>query len=324
MKTKKLFLMAAMLLMGVCMFAQINTPHKADVNGDGDVDVADMVGVMDIIKNLGHPDGEYKYYLGVVTEEQLTNPETLQEIVNSQIQNSTTTYKGKPSALDLVQGYNLWIYDSKMGQPDVTDQNGFKYSPYTVEDLGISNPEGYTVGVYESSSYTVNVRWLTPHSTSYWDAGFEYSEGDVDNNGVVNEEDLNVVKENMKVASTLEGVKYGWFFLTEDKVNELWDNNNNNRLSEWVEEQMSHLNGVYTCLPSKLYVPKTGEKGYYFWIYPTSLGIVEKITDRNETGLSFFTASDLSITPPQGYGVFLFDSSLSSFFKIIWNNTLII
>lgn len=316
MKKKKLFLMAAMLLMSVCMFAQINTPQKADVNGDGDVNVADMVGVMDIMKNLGHPDGEYKYYLGVVTEEQLTNPETLQEIVNSQIQNSTTTYKGKPSALDLVEGYNLWIYDSKMGQPDVMDQNGFKCSPFTVEDLGISNPEGYTVGVYWSSSYTVNVRWLTPHSTSYWDAGFEYSEGDVDNNGVVNEEDLNIVKEDMKVASTLEGVKYGWFFLTEDKVNELYGNN---RFSEWVEEQMSYLNGVYTCRPSKLHVPKTGENGYYFWIYPTSLGIVENITSKNGTPVGYYTASDLSITPPQGYGVFLLDNSNPpSFYKIVW------
>lgn len=315
MKKKKLFLMAAMLLMSVCMFAQINTPQKADVNGDGDVDVADMVGVMDIMKNLGHPDGEYKYYQGVVTEEQLTNPETLQEIVNSQIQNSTTTYKGKPSALDFVEGYNLWIYDSKMGQPDVMDQNGFKYSPFTVEDLGISNPEGYTVGVYSSGPHTVNVRWLTPHSTSYWDAGFEYSEGDLDNNGVVNEEDLNIVKENMKVFSTLEGVKYGWFFLTEDKVNELYGNN---RLSEWVEEQMSHLNGVYTCRPSKLHVPETGENGYYFWIYPTSLGIVEKITDRNGTSFGYFPASELSITPPQGYGVFALQSIPSSYFKIVW------
>ena len=317
MKKKKLFLMAAMLLMSVCMFAQINTPQKADVNGDGDVDVADMVGVMDIMKNLGHPDGEYKYYLGVVTEEQLTN----QGYVNSLIQNSTTTYKGKPSVINFPVAMSndqwcVWIFDSKMGQPDVTDANGFKWGTDDLKELGISNPKGYTV--WWSSAYTFentqDVRWLTPHSTSYWDAGFEYSEGDLDNNGAVNEEDLNIVKEDMKVASTLEGVKYGWFFLTEDKADELYGNN---RLSEWVEEQMSHLNGVYTCRPSKLHVPETGEKGYYFWIYPTSLGIVKKITDRHGSGFGF-TASDLSITPPKGYGVFALGSGPSSYFKIVW------
>lgn len=50
MKTKKFFLMAAMLLTSVCTFAQ-NSPLKGDVNGDGKVDVADIVAILEIMKN---------------------------------------------------------------------------------------------------------------------------------------------------------------------------------------------------------------------------------------------------------------------------------
>ena len=53
MKTKKLFLMAAMLLMSVCTFAQNNNPLKGDVNEDGKVDVADIAAVINIMKNGG-------------------------------------------------------------------------------------------------------------------------------------------------------------------------------------------------------------------------------------------------------------------------------
>ena len=54
MKTKIIFLMAAMLLMSVCSFAQNgNTPLKGDVNGDGKVDVADIVAILKIMKDAG-------------------------------------------------------------------------------------------------------------------------------------------------------------------------------------------------------------------------------------------------------------------------------
>ena len=54
MKMKKLFLMATMLLMSVCSFAQnSNTPLKGDVNGDGKVDVADIVAILKIMKDAG-------------------------------------------------------------------------------------------------------------------------------------------------------------------------------------------------------------------------------------------------------------------------------
>lgn len=68
MKTKKLFLMAAMLLMSICMFAQSNNnePLKGDVNEDGVVNAADIVALVNIIMNGGGTSGEtiYYYYAG--------------------------------------------------------------------------------------------------------------------------------------------------------------------------------------------------------------------------------------------------------------------
>ena len=61
---KKLFLMAAMLLAGVCAFAQSNNnePLKGDVNGDGKVDVADIVAIIEIMKNGGTSGETASYY----------------------------------------------------------------------------------------------------------------------------------------------------------------------------------------------------------------------------------------------------------------------
>ena len=61
---KKLFLLAAMLLAGVCAFAQNNNnePLKGDVNGDGKVDVADIVAIIEIMKNGGTSGETASYY----------------------------------------------------------------------------------------------------------------------------------------------------------------------------------------------------------------------------------------------------------------------
>ena len=61
---KKLFLMAVMLLAGVCAFAQSNNnePLKGDVNGDGKVDVADIVAIIEIMKNSGTSGETASYY----------------------------------------------------------------------------------------------------------------------------------------------------------------------------------------------------------------------------------------------------------------------
>lgn len=55
MKTKKLFLIAVVLLSSVCAFAQSGNsePLKGDVNGDGLVDVADIAAIIDIMASNG-------------------------------------------------------------------------------------------------------------------------------------------------------------------------------------------------------------------------------------------------------------------------------
>ena len=84
MKTKKiLMLMAAMLLSCASAFAQSgNTPAKGDVNEDGTVDVADIVAVIDIMKNGGGTATVGYFYLGT-TKPTALNYKTLPGAVTS-------------------------------------------------------------------------------------------------------------------------------------------------------------------------------------------------------------------------------------------------
>ena len=83
MKTKKFFLMAAMLLTSVCTFAQSenNEPLKGDVNGDGKVDVADITAIVKIIMNDQSSFVRY-FYLGT-TQPTAENYKTLSGVVTS-------------------------------------------------------------------------------------------------------------------------------------------------------------------------------------------------------------------------------------------------
>lgn len=84
MKTKKLFLIAAMLLASMCTFAQSesNEPLKGDVNGDGKVDVADITAIVAIIMNYTSQT-TYYWYVGT------TNPMNISDI--SPIVNDNTS-----------------------------------------------------------------------------------------------------------------------------------------------------------------------------------------------------------------------------------------
>ena len=95
MKTKKLFLMAAMLLMSVCAFAQSNSePLKGDVNGDGKVDVADIVAILKIMKEASGTTSETKCYLYVGT----TKPTSLSQATIVESYPAELTYTNNSGA----------------------------------------------------------------------------------------------------------------------------------------------------------------------------------------------------------------------------------
>ena len=121
MKTKKLFLMAAMLLMSVCTFAQNSTPVKGDVNEDGTVDVADLVSIMKIMKDAGGAVGEkmYYWYAGVnggnaVTETNFTD-------IASKIAESQIPQTGFVTAADQ---YVYFVMPETRFMSSLTDANG--------------------------------------------------------------------------------------------------------------------------------------------------------------------------------------------------------
>lgn len=173
MKTKRLFFLAAMLLMSVCGFAQSGgvDPIPGDVNGDGVVDVGDIVAVINgaatgDVNNDGNVDGDditaiidiiqsnnenapvtYKYYLGVISEDDIMN----QAAVNAIINNTSTTTNAPLSSITLPSGApsnngyeHIFIYPLAWGTPSVINHNTLSpvgLSP--LDDWEILNPAGY-------------------------------------------------------------------------------------------------------------------------------------------------------------------------------------
>lgn len=138
MKTKKLFLMAAMLLTSVCMFAQSdnNTPLKGDVNEDGTVDVADLVSVMKIMKDAGGAVGEkmYYWYAGVNGGNAVTEANFMD--VASKIAESQIPETGFVTAADQ---YVYFVMPEIRYMSSLTDANG------TAVDYDCTDAFGYHI-----------------------------------------------------------------------------------------------------------------------------------------------------------------------------------
>lgn len=126
MKAKNYFLMAVMLLLSVSAFAQ------EDV---------------------------YDYYLGLATEEQIQD----QSYINSLAYNQSGV---KPTQIDFKRKYNVFVIPQSWGIPTVADASGFTLTPYQAKDLGITDPPGKRVLVYDCSNSTVYLTWESSGTTS--------------------------------------------------------------------------------------------------------------------------------------------------------------
>ena len=94
MKTKTIFMLAAMLLMSMGAFAQSNEPLEGDVNNDGKVDVADIVKVIDIMQNSApQPAVTYYWYVGTTKPTSLDQCEVISEYPAEQIFENPSTSK---------------------------------------------------------------------------------------------------------------------------------------------------------------------------------------------------------------------------------------
>lgn len=161
MKTKKLFLMAAMLLMSVCTFAQNNTSLKGDVNEDGTVDVADLVSIMKIMKDAGGAVGEkmYYWYAGVnggnaVTETNFTD-------IASKIAESQIPQTGFVTAADQ---YVYFVMPERRHITSLTNANGAAVEYDCVDAFGYH--------IYKTSERVNGTfNYATAETIYYWYVG---------------------------------------------------------------------------------------------------------------------------------------------------------
>ena len=162
METKKLFLLAAMLLMSVCSFAQNdNTPLKGDVNEDGKVDVADIAAVINIMKNGGGTtDGKLYFYVGTEKPTSLSQA----TIVNSYPAEQTyTNNSGKKSHIFVLTNSDKTVEFINLAINNPVDQF----------DVDITTIPGYkifetAVGLANTSSIIIRI---TEAPVYYWYAG---------------------------------------------------------------------------------------------------------------------------------------------------------
>ena len=152
MKTKKLFLMAAMLLMSVCAFAQSNSePLKGDVNGDGKVDVADIVAILKIMKEANGTTSETKYYLYVGT----TKPTSLSQATIVESYPAELTYTNNSGA----KAHIFVLTNSDKNVTFINPESQASVSQLEVDTTTISGYKIFetAVGTFNNKSITIRI-----------------------------------------------------------------------------------------------------------------------------------------------------------------------
>ena len=148
MKTKITFLFTALLLtlFSINANAQSNTtPIKGDVNGDGKVDVADIVAIIEIMKNGGGTSGEtiYYWYIGQ------TDPSTMTSISPIVTDNSSPGWRLIGTTLPTYSSSNmLWNGDTNN---IIFENRDYYYIAVPNESIKIYNAaNGSVMDVYET------------------------------------------------------------------------------------------------------------------------------------------------------------------------------
>lgn len=173
MKTKKLFLLAAMLLMSVCSFAQNdNTPLKGDVNEDGKVDVADIAAVINIMKNGGGTtDG--KLYFSVGTTAPTASNYTTANNATTTIPTTETYWNNsgaKASIYILVpSNKTITIVDASIQSPIAfTEDTSVTITNHKVykTTARIANGGGIKITITDAPMYYYYIGWTLPTASN--------------------------------------------------------------------------------------------------------------------------------------------------------------
>lgn len=152
---KRIFTFATMLLMSVCTFAQSGTPLKGDVNGDGKVDVADIVAVIEVMKNGSATAGETKYYWYVGQD----HPSTNSTIVDDFSTSPGWRYTG-PS---IDAGYEFSTTENTIGSTPLRAEAWYIALPvgsslHLYDDMGMKRDNDYLSGeTVEFQGVTYNI-----------------------------------------------------------------------------------------------------------------------------------------------------------------------
>ena len=253
MKTKKLFLMAAMLLASMCASAQSgnNEPLKGDVNGDGKVDVADITAIVKIImENGGGTAHNYTWYLG----------ETEQESFTTEDFNMTGT---KPTVLNIGPSsgdkVTVWIYPQSWGKPTkILDPNGNDMTnAFIYGDDWMTIPNGYYGGW---TQLTLNTTWrVTWPETYYWYVGTE---------NPMNMSSISpIVNDNNSPGWREIGTSLGSY----DSNNMLWNGDTNNIVFE-------NRDYYYVAVPKQSIQIYNAANGSVMDSYTTTTTIINGIT----------------------------------------------
>ena len=163
MKTKKILLMAAMLLMSVCSFAQDNnTPLVGDVNEDGKVDIADIVAILNFMKEAGGTAGDSKYYFYVGT----TKPTSLSQASVVESYPAEQTYTNN-------SGAKSHIFVLTNSDKNVTFINIATGNPVDQNEVDITTIPGYkifetAVGTANTGSIKIRITDVAPTANYFY------------------------------------------------------------------------------------------------------------------------------------------------------------